>query len=105
MDPKIGMEDIHGIQPSIYTYNQNHKKQLLYGMRVLGQHVNSEKQGRNDYQWHWRSDNGAQACQFVISAAFTALGRSCLLAKTSRTASHHSVIILAFLASLKIQCA
>jgi hypothetical protein len=40
------------------------------------------------YQWRWR--NEWRPSLSVISAAFIALGRSCLLANTSRTASRSS---------------
>jgi hypothetical protein len=40
------------------------------------------------YQWRWRSECNPSLS--VISAAFMAFGRSCLLANTRRTASRNS---------------
>ena len=45
-------------------------------------------QCRPTHQWRWRSE--WRPSLSVISAAFIALGRSCLLAKTSSTASRSS---------------
>eukprot|EP01018_Ginkgo_biloba_P038737 Gb_38389 [translate_table: standard] len=47
------------------------------------------------YQWRWRREWSPSLS--VISAAFIAFGRSCLLAKTSKTASRNS-------SSLSILC-
>ena len=46
------------------------------------------KKDIESHQWRWRSECNPSLS--VISAAFIALGRSCLFAKTSRTASRSS---------------
>ena len=65
----------------------NHMNQIISTllMHIATSHLTAYKQ---TYQWRWRRE--CRPSLSVISAAFIALGRSCLFANTSNTASRSS---------------